>query len=210
MDFAWFSTWTAEGVTAVGTMLQGIFVGAATIGGFLAFNNWKREQIGGRKIEVAEEALALMYEAQDVFRGVRSAFFSYTDAELTEFAEKNEMSSEEASSYLTNSAPLKRMSEQAEFFKRMYAIKPKVLVLLGREAAEVLEEMQRVRVEIQVATEVLVELMRHPDRDDEGYKKEVRECKSIAFDYNREDDLLKRRINQAISKMERIAGSYLR
>jgi hypothetical protein len=81
---------TAEWVSAIGTMLQGIFAVVATIGGLLAFNNWRHEQIGTRKIEIAEEALALMYEARDVFRAIRSPFTSHlkTEVEDDEDAQK--------------------------------------------------------------------------------------------------------------------------
>jgi hypothetical protein len=70
--------WTHEWVAAAGTLMQGIFTALSLGAAVWAFNNWRRERIGGRKIEVAEEALTLMYEARDVITAVRSPFIRYT------------------------------------------------------------------------------------------------------------------------------------
>lgn len=38
-------------------------------------NTWQREYIGKRRMELAEEVLAMFYEARDAIRDVRAPFF---------------------------------------------------------------------------------------------------------------------------------------
>jgi hypothetical protein len=214
MDFAWFSTWTADGVTAVGTMLQGIFVGAATVGGFLAFNNWKREQIGRRKMEVAEEALALMYEVQDAFRLIRSRHISR--AEAVTIGEETVADFERGDSLLFYRMPLKRIEKYYELFQRAYSFRPKVRVLLGISASAQLSSLLKVRKDVEDSAEMLLSMMkllqdRVTDRDEADMRQFLSELRAdVLASANEENDPIMKKVNHAVKEMERITRPHLK
>ena len=78
-------------------LLTAISVAIAAIAFVLGINAWKREFVGKRRIELAENVLALFYEAQDIIRGMRNPF-SFGDEGSTR--KRSELESEEESTIL--------------------------------------------------------------------------------------------------------------
>jgi hypothetical protein len=213
MNVLWIPTWTPEWVSAIGTMLQGIFVAAATIGGFWTFSNWKREQIGRRKIEVAEEALALMYEAQDVFRFVRSR--TITSPELDVNMNKEDFYNHKIYS-LHYRMPMIRLEKRADVFAKIQSLKPKVMMFLGMEAIAAMDEMNRVRNQLEEAAWMLSNFSELRDigginNVTDAARGDIKAWINILLaPSNKSKDPIAISISEAVVRMERITMSYLK
>jgi hypothetical protein len=72
----------AFGWTQVRTLLGFGITTVIAIAGFRTFDNWRREKLEEKRIEIAFDALALAYEAKYVFGNIRSSMscgYEYKD-----------------------------------------------------------------------------------------------------------------------------------
>lgn len=89
-----------------------LFTISIAVGGFRTFNRWKREKIGEKRIDIAIEALALVYESKFIFDHIRSEMsFPYEWQDMPEGYGSVEQRSARGQFY----AVLKRISAQKEF-----------------------------------------------------------------------------------------------
>src|SRR5262249_35297405 len=108
-----------------------ILTGSIAIAGFRTFNRWKREKLEEKRIEVATEALAIAYEAKEVFRFIRLRLvspFEWQDMPRIQ-GETEEDRAARASCYVV----LKRLDSHHEFFERAWRFKPKLMAMFGAQ-----------------------------------------------------------------------------
>ncbi len=148
MNDPWAFGWT-QLLTLIGFAIT---VGIAA-GGFRTFGRWKREKIEERRIETAIDALALAYESKIVFRSIRSAFshdFEYKNMPVTAGESQDERSLR--GSYW---AVGKRVSDNKEFFDRVWKLQPVVMAVFGEHMEDVFGKLHDARAFIQVASNTL-------------------------------------------------------
>jgi hypothetical protein len=114
---------------------------------------WRVEQVGKRQCELAEEALAPIFEAQDVFDNVRSPFgFAGEGASR----ERSDDESDKTRKTLDHQfVPIERLNSHAEYFRRVQAIRPRFKAIFGSNATSSLDEIFKIRNEIVVASRML-------------------------------------------------------
>jgi hypothetical protein len=145
MSDLWVFGWT-QLLTLVGFALTLILA----VGGF---NRWKREQIEGRRIETAIEALSLAYESKYVFGHIRSPMtssYEYKDMPRQEHGNDRQWS-QRGPFY----AAVKRIELNKDFFERAFKLQPKCMAMFGRDAESIFMLMHEARPEIEVAAEML-------------------------------------------------------
>jgi hypothetical protein len=166
--------------------LFGAFQAAATFGGlgvaWWGVNQWRREQVGKRKAELAEEALALVYQAQEVFDFVRSPL-SYKG----EGASRQQSSVESAQEKERRDAefvPFERLNSYKEFFIDVQRIRPRLEAYYGKLGFDPLHRILELRTELMLAIEELSDLgddFHHLQGDDlvrhQTRRKELRSVK---------------------------------
>ena len=69
MDNPWAFGWT-QLLTIIGFVITV----SIALGSFRTFDRWKREKIEERRLDVAQEALSIAYEAQMVFEDIQRPF----------------------------------------------------------------------------------------------------------------------------------------
>lgn len=120
--------------------------------------------VGRRRIELAEEVLADFYEARDIVRWVRSPMaYSYESSERPGREQDDDAIRGHRDTFYV---PLKRLSENAEFFARMRARRYRVIAAFGPESARAYQEINEVTNRITVSAKALMRLdpRRHDDR----------------------------------------------
>ncbi len=55
-------------------VVQAVAVIVASVVAIFGINAWKREYVGKRRMELAEEVLAMFYEVRDVMHDIRAPF----------------------------------------------------------------------------------------------------------------------------------------
>ncbi len=109
----WAFGWT-QALTLLGFAITGLIAW----GGFRSFNRWKREQLEGRRIEIAFDLLAITYESKYVFDNIRSPMsFPYEWEDLPKRPGETEEQWRSRGSYY---AVRKRVSEAKPFFDRYF------------------------------------------------------------------------------------------
>jgi len=138
-------------------VLSNILQGASFLIAALSFaygvNAWHREYVGRRRIELAEEVLALFYEARDIISIVRSPLSS-TEEGKTRAAPEGERSDEKE---VKDRAfvVFERFRKHKEPFNRLHAMRYRFMAQFGREAGQPFDDLQSIVREIFLSANML-------------------------------------------------------
>lgn len=128
-----------------------VIIGAlALISGIRA---WKREYIGKRKIELAEDTLMLFYQARDAIRDIRNPFGRIGEGNSREKLE-NETESEKEKlnrAYVVH----ERFQKQEEIFNKLQSTRYRFMARFGRENETPFIELNNILNDIFIAAQML-------------------------------------------------------
>lgn len=148
MTDPWAFGWT-QVLTIVGLLMT---FGIA-VGGFRTFNRWKREKLEEKRIDVAIDALSLVYESKYIFDHIRSVMaFGYEWQDMPDHTGDTPQQRDQRGPYY---ATLKRIEANKEFFDRAWKMQVKCTAVFGREAEQIFLLMQKARREIEVSAGML-------------------------------------------------------
>ena len=105
-------------------------------------NAWHREYTGKRKLELAEEVLALFYEARDAIRIIRSPA-SYGGEGSTRNAAPNETPQEKQindNAYIA----VERYNKQQKLFNKIHSMRYRYMAQFSKDAAKPFDELNRI------------------------------------------------------------------
>lgn len=114
---------------------------------------WKREYIGKRKIELAEDTLMLFYQARDAIREIRNPFGRSGEGSSRKKAE-NETESE---TELLNRAYVvyERYQKHEELFNKLQSTRYRFMARFGRETETPFIELNKILNEVFLAAQML-------------------------------------------------------
>jgi hypothetical protein len=197
---------TMETVLAI---VESLSVGFAAFAVILGVNAWKREFVGRRKIELAEEALTLFYEAKAAIGYMRSPF-SNTGEGKSRSKGFDESASE---SQILDRAYIvvERYQTRETAFTRLNSLKFKLMVYFGKECVEPIDEINRIVNDIFVAANLLGSHYWHlsskeqlGDADkDKHLERRIKEEK-IFWDHGEPDDSIRLRLNKSLTGFENL------
>lgn len=169
---------------------------------------WKREFRGKRQIELAEEALALFYEAREVIANARSClgFASEGKTRKPEPEETPRQKGARDRAY----AIFERLEPHEELFSKLHAMRYRFMAQFGVDAAKPFDELRGIRNEIFSAARRLARLWAEDERDLDETKREahyerIRKYESVFWDtYDDATDPITPRVEQVVSEVEAI------
>jgi hypothetical protein len=105
---------------------------------------WRREHVGKRKIDLAEQILALAYEARDVFEAIRSPL-GRPEEGSTRKASSEETPTETA---MLNYAfiQVERCNHRADLFAKLRSLRYRFMAQHGPKSGEPFDEMNSIRL----------------------------------------------------------------
>ena len=179
-------------------MLIGIWVAIYGI------DSWRREHIGKRRIELAEETLALFYEAVEAIKYMRSpASF----ASETEHVTKQE--SEDESDYRARknaSIVFKRYQDNKELISKIRSTRYRFMSQMGIEATKPFDDIHGIVSDIQFSANMLARLWargRYGHKaDDEKQDKLIQKHEAIFWSGFGDQDPIDPRLASAIKDIE--------
>ncbi len=140
--------------SAPAVALVGLGISAAlALAGLKTFSRWQREKVEERRIETAIDALALAYESKIVFRSIRSAFsneIECKDMPVTP-GESDDKRSTRGAYWVVG----KRVTENRDFFERVWKLQPVVMAIFGEHMEEVFGKLHDARSTIQGACQTM-------------------------------------------------------
>ncbi len=195
----WAFGWT-QALTLLGFAITGLIAW----GGFRSFNRWKREQLEGRRIEIAFDLLAITYESKYVFDNIRSPMsFPYEWEDLPKRPGETEEQWRSRGSYY---AVRKRVSEAKPFFDRVFQLQPKCMAIFGPQIEATFLLLHKSRREVEVASEMLASKDPNgpqPDPSAELWEQCRRDIWELG-DYDKGKDKVKFKLTQFRVDVERL------
>jgi len=159
---------------------------------------WRREAVGRRRIELAEEVLADFYEVRDVLRWVRSpAAYGHESEGRPGRDQESEHTRHHRDTFYV---PLKRLTDHAEFFAKMDARRYRVAANFGKDAAEPYDEIREIRAKISISAQALMRL--DPAIDDNRTAIRREKLEEDVWEGNGADDVLASTIDEIVRKVE--------
>lgn len=184
--------WTSL-ISSVGDVVTAFAIVAGAIVANKGVNAWRRETLGKRKIELAEQAVRLFRRAQEVIRHVRSPFMpggevvevykAYTRSD--DVPTQDQIGNPEVSYF----AALHRMEKHRDVFVELDSIRPLFTAYFGDDTETAFERIFEANKKISVAAQMLVQAAQRGDRNHERMIESVQRWESTIWDMGEQDEL---------------------
>lgn len=153
-------------------------------------DSWRRAHIGTRQIELAEETLALFYEASDVIKQIRHPI-GYSNE--TEDIARNEGESEVKFEARKNaSIVFYRYNKHQALFSKIHASRYRFMAQIGKEEAKPFDELHNLVMEIIIAARMLSRLWAVDNhrtiKQSEDHRKKIEKYEAVFWDGSEEDE----------------------
>ena len=189
-----------------------VILGALAL--ILGIRAWKREYIGKRKIELAEDTLMLFYQARDAIREIRNPFGRMGEGSSRQKSE-NETESE---TELLNRAYVvfERYQKQEETFNKLQSTRYRFMARFGRENEAPFIELNKILNDIFLAAQMLgTHYWQRQGRvrmEGDEFKKHLEEMhkyEAIFWFQGEERDEIGQRVENFIKQIENITKATL-
>jgi hypothetical protein len=170
------------------------------------FDAWRREHIGKRRIELAEDVLALFYQARDAIAHIRSPFGFGGEGSTRKPAENEKAEDKRAldSAYVL----IERYRSHAELFAKIHAMRYRFMAQIGVESAKPFDELSRVVNELISSAHEMARLstvpdwsIRSPEAEEKHHERLVK-VHSIYYGTGGDDDPIEPRVTKLIQAIE--------
>ena len=174
-------------------------------------DTWRREHVGKRQLELAEDTLALFYEAADVVRELRHpASFGH---EMKDVEQQDGESNAKFQARQNASVVFHRYNKHQALFSKLHASRYRFMAQIGKEEARPFDELRSITSRITLAANVLARLWpRDHFRTDEQKKKhwdDIERHEAVFWEGSEEDDPIKPILDKAIADMEATCQSVI-
>ena len=186
-------------------IIQALAVVAVAIPASFGLTTWRDQLIGKKKIELAEEALTLAYELQEVIQYARHPFSS-GEGEKREGRE-NEPEGHRRSNDAIYSR-IVRLSEYGETFAKLQTVRIRFRAYFNEQAQDELAVFNTVRKEIIFSAWELI----NNSTDLDEYPKDLRtEMRNTVWDKSvaERPDKIRQKVDSAVAEIERVCRPVL-
>lgn len=174
-------------------------------------DSWRREYIGRRRIELAEDVLALFYEAADAIRWMRSP--GGYSGELDKIVRHEGETERAFEARKSASIVFVRYDQKQELFNRIYAIRYRFMAQLGKSNIAPFNTLHSITSELFVAARMKALLLtkehfRTENQYHEHHDKLLKYEESL-WDSFAEEDPINPKLEEMIRDIERISSGVI-
>jgi len=197
-------------------ILESLAVFTASIVAIFGINSWRREIRGRKKYELAEEVLALFYEARDKISAIRSI---HGNVEEGKSRKPNLKETPDEQKALNDAYVIfERYHKNQDTFNRLHALRYRFMAIFGSNKAKPFYDLNKTMNEIFISAHMLGKLwnMRSqtylPRGEDEYNKiiKDIQKYEAIFWEGINEPDPITLRVEGIISEIEKICEPILK
>jgi hypothetical protein len=201
-------------MTDIADILQSLSIILACLSVILGIDAWRREFIGKRKIELAEDVLTRFYEARDAIARIRNPMSFENERSSRKRAphERDEESNLLDQAYVV----FVRYEKEQDLFNRIHALRYNVMARLGLDAAKPFNVLHGVVNEIFRAAHMLGShywpRQGRVSMSETEFKKHLAEMhkhEAVFWAGYDENDLLQKRIDEVIAAIEQVCRPVL-
>lgn len=176
----------------------------ATWSAIYGIDAWRREHVGKRQIELAEETLALFYEAVDVIKHIRHPASYGSENEDIKQGERESI--EQYQARKDASVVFYRYTQHQELFNKIHASRYRFMAQIGKDKSKPFDDLRLVTSKIMGAARILSRLWarRHfrTDGQWEKHQADVDKYEAIFWDVSIGEDPINNQLEQIISDIE--------
>lgn len=196
---------------ALADILQSISVMLACWAVIAGIDAWRREFVGKRRIELAEETLEAFFAVRDAVAFIRNTF-SNTDEGSSRKQREYET---EAETELLNRAYIvyERYQAKKEVFSRFSTLKYRFMAAFGKDTEEIflttIKTVNRIFVAAQKLGSYYWQRQGRVEMSDDEFRKHLDEMhreEAVFWDMDRDDDEIKKELSAVIADLERITA----
>lgn len=170
-------------------------------------DSWRREFVWKRNVELAEEALALFYEARDVISYIRSP--AAWGGEGQSRKKEPDETSEETRMLDATFVAVERYNKHLELFSKLQALRYRFMAKLGHGAVKPFDDLRAQVNSIVSASHVLYMMRRRAPlaggrEHTEQYYAKLHKFESVIWEGLAEEDALKSAVDRAVTDLEAI------
>ena len=182
-----------------------IIIAAWTV--IIGVNAWRREFIGKRRIELAEEVLALFYEARDAISYIRSPFGHGGEGSSRKSSEGE--SPEEKQIYDNAYVVVERYNKNLELFNKIYSMRYRFMAQFGKEASVPFDDLRKIVNDIFISSRMLAHYWKDQGRrtwkteaEFKEHLEEMHKYEAVFWEMSADRDPITPRVNAVISNIE--------
>lgn len=172
-------------------------------------NKWRKEFVGKRRIDLAENVLAIFYEAQDAIREIRNPFSFSGEGSSRK---RGDHEDEWETRVLDNAYVVyERYQKREKLFSELRSMKYRYMATFGKDSGEPFDELNKILQEIFFAANMLgTHYWKRQARGDmteeeiRAHRKEMEEYESVFWSYTTREDKIAPRVKTVIEKIEAI------
>jgi hypothetical protein len=201
--------WSLEWWKEAADIVQSAFVCLTAIVALLGINEWRRQTVGKRKIELAEQVLASFYEARDLFVWVRSPAAFGGEGETRQAEGEDENVRRSRNTYFV---PIERMQKHSELFAKLQSQRYSFMALFGADAVAPFNELRQVQVRISVSAQTLIGMVGNRaarERNQALWDRCESDIWEGMYEANEQEDPLKTSIANLINRIETLCRPVL-
>ncbi|BAS32090.1 hypothetical protein [Dehalococcoides mccartyi] len=191
----------------IANIIASISIIIAAVTFIWGINAWRREHVGKRKIELAEETLALFYEARDAISAIRSPF-GYAGEGQTRKSDPTE-TKEEKTIYDRAFTTKERYNRHSELFNRLRSMKYQFMALFGENNAEPFISLNKILIEILAASDYIAGYwlkqrygIWENKEEHNRQREQMREYENIIWEHGKGNDTIKPKVDEMIEQIE--------
>jgi len=191
-----------EWIETAANVIEAIAVTAAGVAAVWGLTTWRKEMTARRCAELAEQTLAMFYEARDLLTWVRSpgSFASEGESRQPQSNESGDDARHKNALYV----PIERLSRNAEFWGRFEAARYPFMAVFGEEAAAPFQTMRKAKNHVSISAGMLLRTYgrvneERPERQQQREKWE----RDIGWGFTDVDELALQ-IDDAVSAIESV------
>ncbi|MCC4285436.1 hypothetical protein LL273_17090 [Marinobacter salarius] len=167
---------------------------------------WRREHVGKRQIELAEDTLAMFYEAVDVIRMMRHPVSVSSETEEIKRVEGESEAQFEARK--NASVVFHRYNKNQELFNKIHASRYRFMAQIGKTEAEPFNELHGIVNRIIVSARMLARLWpRDHFRTEaqwEEHRARIEKHEAVFWEGLEEDDPINPKLDELIESIEAV------
>lgn len=172
---------------------------------------WRREHVGKRQLELAEDTLALFYEAADAVRHMRHpASFGHE----TEDVVRSERETDAQFQARKNaSVVFHRYNNHQEIFNKIHASRYRFMAQIGKDKSEPFIELRKIINEINLSARMLARLWARDhfrtDEQWERHQEQINKHEAVFWEGLEEEDPINPKLEKVIKDIEIICQSII-
>lgn len=176
-------------------------------------SSWRREMRGRKEYELAEEVLALFYEACDKISVIRNPLGWQGEGETRKSRESETPEEKECldQAYVV----FERYQQNQEVFNKLHSLRYRFMALFGRDKAEPFDELRRILNEIFTSAQMLgrlwyrVQNRRLPPEQDKKIIRMIEKHEAVFWSGPDETDPIRPRLEKTVADIESICSEII-